>query len=68
LYRYTEVCKVYVGSFNDKPPSTENNQLGAELFAKEQADLMKDLLDVPQRSCDRKVGLYKLNSAKTHIA
>lgn len=34
VFMTPEVCKVYVGSFNDKPPSTENNQLGAELFAK----------------------------------
>ena len=58
VFMTPEVCKVYVGSFNDKPPSTENNSLGAELFAKEQEDLMKDLLDVPQRSCDRKVNEF----------
>ena len=42
-----EVCKVYVGSFNDQPLNTENNQLGAELFEKEQSDLKRDLLDIP---------------------
>ena len=55
VFNTPEVCKVYVGSFNDKPLNTENNQLGAELFEKEQGDLKRDLLDIPQRSCDRKV-------------
>jgi|UniRef100_A0A7S0X8V2 EH domain-containing protein 1 len=68
VFMTPEVCKVYVGSFNDKPPITDNNQLGAELFAKEHADLMKDLLDIPQRSCDRKVNEFvkRVRAALTH--
>lgn len=51
-----QVCKVYLGSFNaDKPIRTDLNPAGAELFAKEQSDLLNDLYEIPQRSCDRKV-------------
>ena len=51
-----------------RPVNSENNQLGAELFAKEQSDLMKDLLDIPQRSCDRKVNEFvkRVRAALTH--
>lgn len=51
-----QVCKVYIGSFNaDKPIQTDLNPAGQELFEKEQADLLQDLFDIPQRACDRKV-------------
>ena len=51
-----QVCKVYIGSFNaDKPIRTDMNPSGEELFNKEQADLLQDLFEIPQRSCDRKV-------------
>lgn len=50
-----QVCKVYIGSFNaDVPVRTDLNPHGAELFAREQADLLQDLYEIPQRSCDRK--------------
>lgn len=50
-----QVCKVYIGSFNaDKPIRTDLNPAGLELFEKEQADLLQDLFDIPQRACDRK--------------
>ena len=50
-----QVCKVYIGSFNaDVPVRTDLNPAGAELFEKEQADLLQDLYDIPQRACDRK--------------
>ena len=50
-----QVCKVYIGSFNaDVPVRTDLNPHGAELFAHEQADLLQDLYEIPQRSCDRK--------------
>ena len=49
------MCKVYIGSFNaDVPVRTDLNPHGAELFAHEQADLLQDLYEIPQRSCDRK--------------
>jgi len=54
--RCMQVCKVYIGSFNaDKPIRTDMNPSGEELFNKEQADLLQDLFEIPQRSCDRKV-------------
>ena len=31
------------------------NPSGEELFNKEQSDLLQDLFEIPQRSCDRKV-------------
>ena len=47
---------MYIGSFNaDKPIRTDMNPSGEELFNKEQADLLQDLFEIPQRSCDRKV-------------
>ena len=50
-----QVCKVYIGSFNaDVPVRTDLNPHGAELFAHEQTDLLQDLYEIPQRSCDRK--------------
>ena len=50
-----QVCKVYLGSFNaDKPIRADLNPAGIELFAKEQGDLLNDLYEIPQRSCDRK--------------
>ena len=68
VFNTPEVCKVYVGSFNDQPLNTENNQLGAELFEKEQSDLKRDLLDIPQRSCDRKVNEFvkRVRACVTH--
>ncbi len=50
-----QVCKVYIGSFNaDVPLRTDLNPNGAELFEREQGDLLQDLYEIPQRSCDRK--------------
>jgi EH domain-containing protein 1 len=68
VFMTPEVCKVYVGSFNDKPPVTTNNVLGEELFMKEHEALKKDLLDIPQRSCDRKVNEFvkRVRAALTH--
>lgn len=50
-----QVCKVYVGSFNTAPIRSDINPYGPELFNKEQEDLLTDLYEIPQRSCDRKV-------------
>ena len=68
VFMTPEVCKVYVGSFNTEPVRTDNNQLGEEIFEKEQADLKKDLLDVPRRSCDRKVNEFvkRVRACMTH--
>ena len=56
-----QVCKVYIGSFNaDKPIRTDMNPSGEELFNKEQSDLLQDLFEIPQRSCDRKVSEFCL--------
>ena len=49
------MCKVYVGSFNTAPIRADVNPYGPELFNKEQEDLLSDLYEIPQRSCDRKV-------------
>ena len=53
---HVQVCKVYLGSFNaDAPIRSDLNPAGVELFNKEQGDLLNDLYEIPQRSCDRKV-------------
>lgn len=31
--------------------------IGRELFEKEQADLLADLIDIPKKACDRRVRL-----------
>lgn len=51
-----QVCKVYLGSFNDKPVRNDLNPNGQQLFEMEQEKLLQDLYEIPQRSCDRKVG------------
>lgn len=52
---------MYIGSFNaDKPIRTDMNPSGEELFQKEQSDLLQDLFEIPQRSCDRKVACCRL--------
>lgn len=53
-----QVCKVYLGSFNDRPIRTDLNPHGRELFEKEQQNLLQDLYEIPQRSCDRKVSPF----------
>jgi hypothetical protein len=51
-----QVCRVYIGSFNANVPiRTDLNPDGVKLFEKEQADLLQDLYEIPQRSCDRRV-------------
>ncbi|EIE18740.1 hypothetical protein COCSUDRAFT_38543 [Coccomyxa subellipsoidea C-169] len=69
VFKSPEVCKVYIGSFNaDKPIRTDLNPAGLELFEKEQADLLQDLFDIPQRACDRKVNEFvkRVRAAKIH--
>ncbi|KAL3143092.1 hypothetical protein ABBQ38_003366 [Trebouxia sp. C0009 RCD-2024] len=70
VFKSPEVCKVYIGSFNaDKPIRTDMNPSGEELFNKEQSDLLQDLFEIPQRSCDRKVNEFvkRVRAAKIHI-
>lgn len=58
MCRVSQVCKVYVGSFNTAPIRSDVNPYGPELFNKEQEDLLNDLYEIPQRSCDRKVATW----------
>ena len=49
---------MYIGSFNsNRKVSTDKNPNGKELFEAEQDDLLNDLMEIPFRSCDRKVGI-----------
>lgn len=50
------MCKVYVGSFNSEAPVREDvNPYARSLFEAEQKQLLADLYEIPQRSCDRKI-------------
>ncbi|KAE8728697.1 EH domain-containing protein 1 [Hibiscus syriacus] len=54
-----EVVRVYIGSFNDKHNNEAGiDQLGQDLFEKEQDDLLKDLLDIPRKACDRRINEF----------
>mmetsp|Transcript_29724 Transcript_29724/g.36091 ORF Transcript_29724/g.36091 Transcript_29724/m.36091 type:complete len:536 (-) Transcript_29724:537-2144(-) len=68
VFNNPEVCRVYVGSFNTSDIATDKNPNGVELFKSEQGDLMKDLYEIPKRSCDRKVNEFvkRVRSAKIH--
>lgn len=62
--------QVYIGSFNsDAPISEAKNPYGRPLFEAEQADLLKDLYDIPARSCDRKVNEFvkRVRAFKIHM-
>lgn len=64
-----EVMRVYIGSFNDKPINEGFvGPLGAELFEKEQNDLLADLVDVPKKACDRRINEFvkRARAAKIH--
>eukprot|EP00898_Chlorokybus_atmophyticus_P007677 jgi/Chlat1/7910/Chrsp68S07352 len=66
-----EVVRVYIGSFNAKPLPPDNQRedaIGTQLFIKEQDDLLRDLKDIPKRSCDRKVNEFvkRVRAAKIH--
>ncbi|QCD77190.1 hypothetical protein DEO72_LG1g812 [Vigna unguiculata] len=64
-----EVSRVYIGSFNDKPIDEDFvSPLGRDLFEKEQSDLLADLLDIPKKSCDRRINEFvkRARSAKIH--
>ncbi|XP_039044082.1 EH domain-containing protein 2-like isoform X1 [Hibiscus syriacus] len=54
-----EVVRVYIGSFNDKHNNEAAiDELGLDLFEKEQDDLLKDLLDIPRKACDRRINEF----------
>lgn len=64
-----EVMRVYIGSFNDKPINVAAaGPLGAELFEKEQDDLLTDLKDIPKKACDRRINEFvkRARAAKIH--
>jgi len=60
-----EVLRVYVGSFWDEPLRYADNQ---ELFEMEEADLMKDLRNLPCNSAVRKINelVKRVRTAKVH--
>ena len=68
VFSAPEVTRVYIGSFNTEPIKTDKNPLASTLFGAEQADLKKDLFDIPQRSCERKVNEFvkRVRAAKIH--
>ena len=59
-----EVCRVYVGSFWQEPLQNLDN---AELFEKEEKDLMKDLAILPRQSAVRKINelVKRIRKVKT---
>jgi hypothetical protein len=59
-----EVARVYVGSFWEKPLNCMDN---AELFEKEEKDLMKDLAILPRQSAVRKINelVKRIRKVKT---
>ena len=59
-----EVCRVYVGSFWQEPLKNMDN---AELFEKEEKDLMKDLAILPRQSAVRKINelVKRIRKVKT---
>jgi EH domain-containing protein 1 len=59
-----EVCRVYVGSFWQEPLSNMDN---ADLFEKEEKDLMKDLAILPRQSAVRKINeiVKRIRKVKT---
>ena len=50
VFRSPEVCRVYIGSFNGGAPAAgDKNPAGVGLFEAEEADLLRDLKDIPTR-------------------
>lgn len=59
-----------MGSFNGgKEVRSDINPHGKALFEAEQADLMRDLDDIPKRSCDRKINelVKRVRALKVHL-
>ena len=69
VFNTPEVVRVYIGSFNTQPISNEKNPLASALFEKEQGDILKDLHQLPERSCDRKVNEFvkRLRALRMHV-
>ena len=69
VFMTPEVCKVYVGSFNTEPIRKDMNDLGDEIFEKEHEALLSDLMDIPAKSCDRKVNEFvkRARALRTHM-
>ena len=69
VFNTPEVVRVYIGSFNTAPISNEKNPLATALFEREQEDLLKDLYQLPERSCDRKVNEFvkRLRALRMHV-
>ncbi|QDZ22948.1 EH domain-containing protein [Chloropicon primus] len=69
VFNTPEVVRVYIGSFNTEPISNEKNPLATALFEKEQGDLLKDLYQLPERSCDRKVNEFvkRIRALRMHV-
>jgi EH domain-containing protein 1 len=58
------------GSFNaGKPVSEARNPHGKQLFEAEHAELLGDLLDIPARSCDRRVNEFvkRVRALRVHM-
>eukprot|EP01025_Chloroclados_australasicus_P062326 TRINITY_DN8187_c0_g1_i3.p1 TRINITY_DN8187_c0_g1~~TRINITY_DN8187_c0_g1_i3.p1 ORF type:complete len:605 (-),score=71.17 TRINITY_DN8187_c0_g1_i3:298-1968(-) len=69
VFRSPEVVRVYIGSFNAGVPIREDiNPHGKGLFESEQSDLLRDLYELPQRGCDRKVNEFvkRVRACKIH--
>lgn len=60
-----EVVRVYVGSFWDQPPLFDDN---AALLQAEQADLMRDIRDLPRHSTVRRISelVKRIRLCKVH--
>ena len=69
VFNTPEVVRVYIGSFNTKPISNEKNPLATALFEREQDDLLRDLYQLPERSCDRKVNEFvkRIRALRMHV-
>lgn len=70
VFKSPEVCKVYIGSFNSEAPIQEDkNPYGKALFLSEQENLLKDLYEIPARSCDRKINEFvkRVRAFKIHL-
>ena len=68
VFMTPEVCKVYVGSFNTEPIRTDVNKMH-EIFQMEHEALLNDLMNIPAKSCDRKVNEFvkRTRALRTHM-
>lgn len=71
MFKTPEVVRVYIGSFGDQPGGgggAGRNPQCAGLFEQEQAALLDDLHEIPQRCCDRKGGPRRGGGARGRSA